>query len=115
MKIIMVVLMVFFIFTESASAVWMWTPKTKKWENPKYATKDTPKAQFEYALGFFNPGDYKSSQREFKRLIKAYPNSEFAPEAQFYAGLCFQKQEEYYQAFLAYQKVIETYPYSERV
>lgn len=105
----------FFIFVESAGAVWIWTPKTKKWENPKYAAKDTPKLQFELAMSFFNAGNYKRAQAEFRRLLKAYPNSEFAPEAQFYVGLCYQNQEQYYEAFGAYQKVIETYPYSERV
>ena len=104
-----------FVFVDTAGAVWIWTPKTKKWENPKYATKDTPKLQFEFAMSYFNAGDYKNTQKEFKKLLKAYPNSEFAPEAQFYLGASHQKLEEYYGAFLAYQKVIETYPYSERV
>ncbi len=102
----------FFIFVESTGAVWIWTPKTKKWENPKYAVKDTPKLQFELAMSFFNAGNYKRAQAEFRRLLKAYPNSEFAPEAQFYVGLCYQNQEQYYEAFSAYQRVIETYPYS---
>lgn len=108
-------LIISFVFIESAAAVWIWTPKTKKWENPKYAPRDTPKSQFELAMSYFDASDYKVAQREFRRLIKAYPNSEFAPEAQYYVGLCYEKQEQYYEAFLAYQKVIETYPYSERV
>lgn len=107
--------LVFLLFANSASAVWVWTPKTKKWENPKHEAKDTPKAQFEFATGFFNNSNYKRAQAEFKRLLKAYPNSEFAPESEYYTGLCLEKQEKYYEAFQAYQKVIETYPYSERV
>jgi len=104
-----------FFIAESASAVWIWTPQTKKFENPKYTAKDTPKAQFEFAMGFFNSSNYNRAQAEFRRLLKAYPKSEFAPEAQYYVGLCYQKMENYYEAFKAYQKVIETYPYSERV
>ncbi|OIO80707.1 MAG: hypothetical protein COW11_06330 [Candidatus Omnitrophica bacterium CG12_big_fil_rev_8_21_14_0_65_43_15] len=104
-----------FIFAEPAGAFWVWTPKTKKWENPKQAPKDTPKSQFEFAMSFFNAPNYKRAQAEFRRLLKAYPNSEFAPEAQYYVGLCYQKEEQYYQAFESYQKVIEAYPYSERV
>jgi len=106
---------VLFVFAESASAVWIWTPKTKKWENPKNTAKDTPKAQFEFATGFFNNANYNRAQAEFRRLLKSYPNSEFAPESQYYVGLCYQKMEKYYEAFQAYQKVIETYPYSERI
>lgn len=102
-------------FVQSANAVWIWTPKTKKWENPKNEAKDTPKLQFEFAMSFFNNANYNRAQAEFRRLLKAYPNSEFAPEAQYYAGLSLEKQEKYYEAFQAYQKVIETYPYSERV
>lgn len=100
---------------KEASAVWVWTPQTKQWKNPKYAPKDTPKAQFEVAISQFNAGNYKEALREFRRLIKYYPNSEFAPEAQYYIGLCLYKEEAYYEAFGAYQKVIETYPYNERV
>jgi len=106
---------VLFLFTQSASALWIWTPQTKKWENPKNAPKDTPKAQFEFAMGFFNKSNYSKAQDEFRRLLKSYPKSEFAPEAQYFVGLCYQKLENYYEAFKAYQKVIETYPYSERV
>jgi outer membrane protein assembly factor BamD len=108
-------LLMLLIGAESASAVWVWTPETKKWENPKNAVRDTPKAQFELGMSYYNAGDYKASQREFKKLLKVYPNSEFAPDAQYYLGASHQKQEEYYEAFLAYQKVIETYPYSEKI
>jgi len=112
---IAIIFIALFVFIETASAVWVWTPEKKKWENPKYATKDTPKLQFELAMSYLNASDYKGALREFKRLISTYPNSEFAPESQYFVGLCYQKQEAYYEAFLAYQKVIETYPYSERV
>ena len=106
----------FFLFlAEPAGAVWIWTPKTKKWENPRNEAKDTPKAQFEFAMSFFNSAHYDRAQAEFRRLLKAYPNSEFAPEVQYYVGLCLEKKEDYYEAFQAYQKVIEAYPYSERV
>ena len=107
--------LIFLFLAEPASAVWIWAPKTKKWENPKYEAKDTPKAQFEFAMSFFNNSNYSRAQAEFRRLLKAYPNSEFASESQYYAGLCLEKQEKYYEAFQAYQKAIETYPYSERV
>lgn len=108
-------ILIFLFFAEPACAVWIWTPKTKRWENPRNEAKDTPKAQFEFATGFFNSGHYDRAQSEFRRGLKSYPNSEFAPESQYYVGLCLEKLENYYEAFQAYQKVIEAYPYSERV
>ncbi len=95
-------------------AAWVWSSDTKRWENPKYAVRDTPKAQFELGMSYFNGSNYKAALSEFKKLIKSYPNSEFASQAQYFIGLCYQKTEDYYQAFLAYQKVIEVYPYNEK-
>jgi len=49
---------------------WVWTPESGKWENPKYAAKDTPEEQFKYAMSFYKTGNLSLSLKEFKKLIK---------------------------------------------
>lgn len=101
--------------TTSVSAYWIWTPQTKKWINPKYAPKDTPKEQFDFALGYFNEKDYKKAIAEFEKVIKYFRRSEQAPEAQYYIGLCHENLNNLYEAFLAFQKVIDNYPYTQKI
>ncbi|MFA5287141.1 MAG: outer membrane protein assembly factor BamD [Candidatus Omnitrophota bacterium] len=94
---------------------WIWTPKTGKWVNPKDIVKDNPKAQFEYALGFFNEKKFDDALREFKRLLKEYPKSFEASESQYYLGLIEEDRGNLYEAYQAYQKLIDKYPFTERI
>ncbi len=96
-------------------AYWIWTPQTGTWINPKWAVKDTPAEQFDWAMRFYKAKDYKKAVDEFLKLVRYYPQAELAAEAQYYAGQSFEGLEEYEQAFLAYQKAIETYPFSKRM
>ncbi len=109
------VMLLLFMFPVSSLAYWVWTPKTGKWINPKYAVKDTPKEQMEWATGFYERGEYKRASSEFEKLIENYPNSIYTPSAQYYIGRSYEETEDYYQAHLAYQKTIDKYPYNERV
>ena len=57
-------LTVFFLMASPSSAFWVWTPETNKWVNPKFAVKDTPREQLEYALAFENiMNDCKKNSR----------------------------------------------------
>lgn len=115
-RIILISFIIFFVFSVStAYPFWIWSPKTGKWVNPKYAVKPTPKEQLEHAQGIYNEKEYKQAKREFQKLIKYYPKSLEAAEAQFYLGLVEEAQDNLYQAYLAYQKVIDKYPFSERI
>lgn len=96
-----------------SEAYWIWTPQSKKWLNPKYAPKDTPREQYDYAMQFYLAKDYPKAISEFKKMIKVYPQSELAPDAQYYMGRSYEERKDYYAAFLAYQKVIDIYPRSE--
>lgn len=97
-----------------AQAFWVWTPETNKWVNPKYAVKDTPKEQFDFAMGFFEGKEYKEALREFRKLLKNYPRAVEAPDAQFYIGKVFEVEGDLMGAFKQYQKVVDRYPFSER-
>lgn len=93
---------------------WVWTPETRRWINPKYAPKDTPKEQLLYAMDFFEAKDYKKALGEFRKIIRHYRRSEAASEAQYYIGRCYDEMGYPYQAFEAFQKVIDDYPFTQR-
>ncbi len=97
-----------------AHAVWVWTPQSRRWVNPRYAAKDTPRAQMDWAVNFFEARDYKRSVKEFLRLVQAYPRSELAPEAQYVAGVSYELMDKPSEAFEAYKKVVEIYPFSKQ-
>ena len=99
------------IFSASASAYWVWTPETKKFINPKYAVKDTPKEQFDWAMSLYEAKDYKRAAAEFEKLTKHYEYSEYASRAQYHAGLSYESMGKYYSAFQNYQKTVENFPH----
>ncbi|NQT90328.1 MAG: outer membrane protein assembly factor BamD [Candidatus Omnitrophica bacterium] len=113
--ILVIIITALTFLAEPVLAYWVWTPQTKKWVNPKYAPKDTPKEQLLYAMDFYEAKDYKKALREFKKIIKYYKLSETASEAQFYIGRCYENMGHLYVAVEAYQKVIDKYPFTNRV
>ncbi|MCM8771199.1 MAG: outer membrane protein assembly factor BamD [Candidatus Omnitrophica bacterium] len=110
-----IILAISFIPAQNGFCFWIWTPKTGKWVNPKYAPKPTPKEQLEYALSFYKENKYKEAERELNSLLKYYPKSAEAAEAQYYLGLVYEAEEKYYEAYKSYQKVVDKYPFSERI
>ncbi len=109
-------LIIVFAFTaNTAYPYWIWTPKTKKWINPKTAVKPTPKEQFDFAKSLYDIKSYEEAKKEMKKLVQHYPKSFEASEAQYYLGLINEAQDNLYEAFQDYQKVIDKYPFSQRV
>ncbi|MFC1646101.1 outer membrane protein assembly factor BamD [Candidatus Omnitrophota bacterium] len=96
-------------------AFWIWTPKDKKWTNPKWSAKISPEEQYKFSKEVFDSGDYKRALVEFKKVLSHFPESFQAAEAQFYIGECLEKMGKLYNAYLAYQKVIDKYPFSEKM
>lgn len=110
--------LIFFQFWMSASQVyafWVWTPESGRFTNPKHAVKETPQEQYNWAMEFFNRGDFEDAAREFKSLVAEYPDSEYAPDAQYYAGRSYEESGKYYPAFKQYQEVAERYPFSDKL
>jgi outer membrane protein assembly factor BamD len=112
--IIIIVASIFLSNFSSAYSYWVWTPESRKWVNPKYAPKDTPKEQLLYAMDFFEAKDHKRALGEFRKIIRHYRRSEAASEAQYFIGRCYEAMNYPYQAFEAYQKVIDDYPFTQR-
>ena len=107
---------VFFLISASAlsgvaCAYWIWTPETKKFTNPKYAVKDSPKEQFDWAMSFYDAKDFQRAATEFEKLAKQYEFSEYASKAQYYVGLCYENMNKYYIAYQNYQKAIDNFPH----
>jgi len=114
-RLIIIIILAGVLLAEApAFCYWVWTPQTKKWVNPKYAPKDTPKEQLLYSMDFFEAGDYKKALAEFRKIIKYYKRSEAASEAQYYIGRCYEEMDNPYHAFEEYQKVIDDYPFTQR-
>ena len=103
------------IFSDAAQAYWIWTPETKKFINPKYAVKDSPKEQFDWAMSFYDAKDYQRAASEFERLTKHYEYSEYASRAQYHVGLCYENMGKFYIAFQNYQKAIDNFPHIENI
>jgi len=104
-----------FLVLERAYPYWIWTPKTRKWTNPKNAVKPTPKEQFDFAKTFYDAKNYEDAKRELKKLLKSYPKALEAAEGQYYLGLIEETQNNLYEAYKEFQKVIDKYPFSERI
>jgi len=113
-KFLLFCLIFFSLSGTPASAFWVWTPETNKWVNPKYAVKDTPKEQLQYAMEFYNAKDYVKAINEFEKLIKHYPLAREAAEAQYYVGSTQYILGDLFKAYKSYQVVIEKYPFNER-
>lgn len=100
-------------FPARLEAAWVWSPQTG-WIGPSGAVKDTPKAQLDHALSFFEKQDYDRARIELKKLLTHYKSAREAAEAQYYLGRCHEAKADYYEAFLEYRKTIQTYPSSSR-
>lgn len=101
-------------FPALSHAVWIWTPETGRFINPKMAVKATPQEQLEFALAYIDGKKYPQALSELKKLIKHYPRAKQAAEAQYYTGQILEEMRKPYEAFKAYQVVIDKYPFSER-
>lgn len=105
-------IMMFFLFISSSYSYWEWTPQTKKWINPKYAVKETPEEQFNYAEEFRKNGKIDIAIREHKKLLKHYSKSEYAPKSCFILGEIYKEKGENKKAFDYFQMIINEYPSS---
>jgi outer membrane assembly lipoprotein YfiO len=96
-----------------AHAVWVWTPETGRWINPRNQPRETPEAQLEYASQLRLAGEYEEALTEYEKLFRFYPDSDVCPEAQFQIGQLYEAMGEYERASQEYQKVISNWRSSE--
>lgn len=101
-------------FSSQALAFWVWTPETRQWVNPKYAVKETPQKQLDYASQMAESGEFKKAEAEMQKLIKHYPKAREAADAQFFIAQFQEKQGDHAKAFKSYQMVLKKYPFTQR-
>lgn len=102
-------------FSFNAYSFWVWTPKDKKWKNPKSEALASPYLKYKESLKLFDEGDYKNAYKGLKYFIARYPDAKEAAEVQYFIGGCLEKLDKHNDAFLAYQKLIISYPNSQRI
>ena len=113
LKALLVLVFVLMAYTSVAHAVWVWTPETGRWINPKNQPKETAEAQLDYAKQLRLAGDHREALREYERFFKFYPDSELSPEAQFQIGELYEARGDYERASKEYQKVVSNWRSSE--
>ena len=114
-KRILIAITMVLLLVGQANAFWVWTPQSKKLTNPKWTAKDSPQEQFAYAKEVFESKAYKDAYKEFRSLLRHFPEAVEAPEAQFYIGKTLREMGKLYEAYLAFQKVIDKYPFSDKM
>ena len=60
-------------------AVWIWTPETGKFINPKMAVKSTPQEQLDFARNIMAQKKFPLAIAEFKKVLRLKPD--FQPAA----------------------------------
>jgi outer membrane protein assembly factor BamD (BamD/ComL family) len=68
------------------------------------------KDQLEVAQAAFDKKDYGLAQKAARRVVKQWPQSDYAPQAQYLIGRCYEARKMDEKAFKAYQSVLEKYP-----
>ena len=58
----------------------------------------------------YDQGDFGMALKAARRVVKAWPLSDYAPKAQFLIGLCREARKQDQKAFKEYQKVLKNYP-----
>jgi len=94
----------------SAYAEWTWTPEVGRWINPGRQPRETAALQFQYAETLLADGDTEKAIREYEKVLRYFPDSNYCDLAQYSIGRALEAQDDYRDAVDAYQKVINEYP-----
>jgi outer membrane protein assembly factor BamD len=76
-------------------------------------TRTRAEDQLEVAKNAFEEGNYRVAVKASRRVVRAWPLSDFAPEAQYILARSYEARGLDERAFQEYQKVLEKYPQSE--
>lgn len=93
-----------------AEAVWVWSRDTGEFRNIEDLVRESSKEQLEYAEELEKEENFRGAWREYKKLVKHFPDSILAARAQFRSGRCLEKMGNYPKAFETYQVVFDKYP-----
>ncbi|MBN1918705.1 MAG: tetratricopeptide repeat protein [Verrucomicrobia bacterium] len=95
---------------QTAAATWVYSSDTGRLSRLESMPKENSLAQFRYAEQFEAKGQFDQALREYRKVVRYFPDSILAAKAQFKVGECYEKLGRYVKAFNQYQLVLEKYP-----
>ncbi len=99
-----------FLFIDYAYPARVGSRESGKLRNIGAIPKENVMEQFRYASQLQADGNYQKARREYKKVIKYFPDSTLVPKAQFRVAQCNEELGLYTKAFKAYQVVLDKYP-----
>ncbi len=94
----------------TAPAAWVYSRDTGRFARLESLAKENALEQFKYAAQFEQAGRWDEALREYRKVVRYFPDSILAPRAQFRVGHCYEKLGKLSKAFDQYQLVLEKYP-----
>jgi outer membrane assembly lipoprotein YfiO len=94
----------------TAQATWVYSKETGKLTRLESAPRETALEQFKYAGGFEEAGKWTEALREYRKVVRYFPDSILAAQAQFKVAEMYEKLERFTKAFEQYQVVLDKYP-----
>jgi tol-pal system protein YbgF len=76
---------------------------------------DTPKDQYEYAVGLLQKGSYPEAEVALKTFLKDHPSDPLAGNAQYWLGETYYARQDYKNASIAFAEGYQKYPNSPKV
>ncbi len=98
------------IVCHSAYAVWVWTPKSQRFENAKRVGMDSPEKQEEFAKSQKKKED---AMIQWQTLLRRFPRSKEAAKALYEMGRIYLERNDLFSAYQQFIRVLKEYPYSE--
>jgi outer membrane protein assembly factor BamD len=93
-----------------APATWVYSRDTGRFQRLESMAKDNALEQFKYAAEFERNGQWELAGREYRKVVRYYPDSILAPRAQFKVGESYEHLGKLSKAFDQYQLVLDKYP-----
>jgi len=96
--------------TGTARAAWVYSRDTGRFSRLEAMAKENALEQFKYAAQFEEAGKWEAALREYRKVVRYFPDSILAPRAQFQVAACCERLGQLSKAFDQYQLVLEKYP-----
>ncbi len=95
---------------QPAGATWVYSRDTGRFARLESLAKETANEQYLYAEQFYEAGRWEEALREYRKVVRYFPDSIRASRSQFKVGECYERLGRLSKAFDQYQLVLEKYP-----
>lgn len=93
-----------------AQATWVFSKETGKLTRLESMPRETALEQFQYAGGLEQAGHRAEALREYRKVVRYFPDSILAGQSQFKVGQMYEQLGRLRKAFDQYQVVLDKYP-----